>query len=462
MPEVNPKQPETLQLAVAGAIEKKNTDWKMVILCRDPKSRALGEVVRMPIREAVDIVQDLPDWIRANHGSGEFSVRLANGAGTEEAEYTYRIFGAPPYNTGMHRTGGDGGKSKDEGTTSILAQFVLKALESKDGDPLKYMEAMAGMFERMRPQEGGTDEFRDKVLSTLMDNFFVQKQNMFADLRDAMEFAKTMQPQIPPEDPTTAILSSIAPMLTALITNRTGMSASQVMPGIVEQIQEIQQLAAAGDMQRVQAKLSGILGSAGLSPAGVALPHPGESQPRQIAGAHTSQAGAPEQGPQPQPTQSVTEDPHHTLVESMIQQFRDDIRSSVDPRIQANTLIGIIEYNRGLRAPHRLLAGLVNAGVDDYEREFERFCAAVPELAGNPQAKLALGTALTMLLLERHGEWQGEDEEDVQEDSDVDGSGPSGLRESGDGDGAPGDGAGPEEQSEGDGVQAGGVSQTAA
>ena len=453
MPDVNPKQPETLQLAIAKAIQAKNLDWKMVIFCRDPKSRALGEVVRMPVREAVNIAEDLPDWIRANHGAGEFSVRLANSAGTEEAEYTYRVFGAAPYNTGLGHTNKDGGKTqKDSDMTSVLVQFVMKSLESRNGDPIKYMEAMAGMLDRFRPSSGDSDPLRDRILSTLMDNFFVQKQNLFADLRDAMEFARTMQPQIPPEDPTVALLSSLAPMLTALVTSKTGMPVQQVMPNIMQQIASIpdHELAAiteSGDPGQIKSKIAQLMAGAGAIPQGVALPHPGASQPAQQA----QQAQSP-----PQP---AGPDPHHAVVDTMIEQFRKDIRSGVDPTVQANSLIAMISYNQGLEKPHRLFTGLVNAGPDEYEREFDRFCAAVPELAANSQASAALKMALTMMLVQRHG---SEDEDEMEEDDSIDASGSTGLRGNGYGERASADGAGPEQQDQPDGIQAGGPRQSQA
>jgi len=478
IPGLHPKQPDSLELAVAEAIQKQHLDWGLKIYYRPDKKPIRSSLVEIPLSDAADIVENIEAWLRSTYGAGHFIVNLFNKSGTGECEYHYEVGGAAPYRGKGGSKDGDGDsdglgtKGERQNMMTLVTTILMKLLDGKtNGDPL---DQALKLVELTRPQ--GADPFQQQMLSTLMDNFFVEKSNMFTNLREAMEAARAFAPQINEQDPTIAMIASLAPMVTAFIASRTGGAVQDVMPNVFQQLQAIpddQIKALASDPKKLKALMAKMAGGS-AAPSGVALPAPGQSTPPPVDSPRTQpvETETPLQQAPLQPIETTGPPPpdaHMGVIDTMVEQFRNDIRSHVDWGTVAGSLFGIVEYNRALPQPHRLFTGLVNATVDDYEREFSRFCAAVPELT-DQAAKQNLELSMTALLIERHAGSQDTEPveeldmepEEIRDERAADDDAPESSGVRGHGERPGGDGAIPEQPREADGVTVSGEAEQAA
>lgn len=476
IPGLHPKQPDSLELAVAEAIQKQHLDWGLKIYYRPDKKPIRSSLVEIPLSDATDIVENIEAWLRNTYGAGHFIVNLFNKSGTGECEYHYEVGGAAPYRGKGGSKDGDGdsdglgGKGERQNMMTLITTILMKLLEGRtNGDPV---ETALKIAELMRPQQGG--DFQERLLSSLVDNFFVEKQNKIQDMKDMVEMGRLFSPQIPEQDTTIALITALAPalgpVLGSMVAGKTGAAVQEIPPSVLQQLQAIpddQIKALAADPSRFKALIAQMAGGA-AAPSGVALPAPGQSAPQTPV--KPEEPTAPiQQAPQEQTAGPPPPDTHMAVVETMVEQLRNDIRSGVDWANVAGSLIGIVEYNRALAQPHRLFSALANATVENYQREFDRFCAAVPELA-DANKKQSLEAAMTTILIERHAASQDTEpveeldltpEETVDERrQDDDAPGTSGLRRDGDGPG--GDGAITQQPSEADGVPVSGETEQAA
>jgi hypothetical protein len=346
------------------------------------KSKYLAEI---PITDAVEIARDMEQALQAQFGGGDYEVLLCNRDAQVASRYPFSI-GGPSKRKNASDDEGAGGKSRQSDRqmlTAVLGKLADAALSSKSNSAddwhrtLELAKALKG--------DGSDKSFERELLGNLYNNFLVSKENTFDNAMKIIEVSRALQPQIEKEDPTTALINGLVPLVAQIAASRMSGAAPNLNH---EQLRQLQ-----AHIDALQQQGAGLPQTAGVS-----LPHPGESraaepQAEVPATSHTPDASPP--------------DPHMGVVDAMTEQFREDIRAGVDSQILAATLIGMIEYNRGLARPHRLFAGLVNATVETYEREFDRFCAAVPELAGDEAARRDLKMALTMILVERHQASQG-------------------------------------------------------
>lgn len=429
-PTVPAGQPGTPENAIRKAVEMRK-DWRVKLQCRAFGSQATIPVQDMSANDAYDLMGEGVENYLRGRGNGNWRLDVVDLEGTTKYSYKlpvgggekqYRPTGGKADGDGSGGGGGGGGTWKEMFMVQIEREKLqmAQAAEDRKGMQESINTLMLSQVESYKVQleaargSGGEGLLDNPVMmqlfTTMVNNMFVQKENFFANLKDALEFSRTLQPQITGESDTAALISSIAPLITAVVTSRGGATPQAIMPGIAQGLSSLtkeQLIALTYEPEKLRAYISTLPGGAAAAKPTVDLPQPGAlmaateaakdklTQPAETATSESYPAPGPgsDQAP-PVP------DPHLALVDSMLAQFRADITAGEPADYLARQLLGMVMYARSLPRSHRVLQGLVECEASALESEFNRFCAAVPELARDPERSLGLKLALIAALME--------------------------------------------------------------
>ncbi len=410
------KQPPTIERAVQEAAAKAQDGWKVKIHCKDLKGRAFVGVETISVQDAMELMlDDVDEYLRGGFGSGQFSLRVHNPLGVMTSSYSVNVGGTATYNParGTQGNGDGGGSSGNSGGGFNQKEMFQMMLDANKVNSEMMMKMAEGQMEFWKSQamNSGGDSVLDhpvmgQLIPTLFNNAFVQKENFFENLTQAMEFSKSLQPNIAAESDLASIMNMVGPIITALVASRGGGSVPQIVQGVQKSLQG-QSEAELNSLLRDPAALQKHIDKLKTQEIAktAALPQPGaQTDKTDRPDVTAQQASSPDEPGQhevkDQEQAANVPDPHLALADSMIAQFRADIDHGANPAALASSLMGIVQYCRTLETAPRVMVGLLQAkDLESLVQEYERFCAAVPELAGNPERIESLKTGLIAELM---------------------------------------------------------------
>jgi len=394
MPDLNPKQPETLKLCVAEYMRANPTAEAK--LYKHGKA-GYGQAGNIAIGDLAEYVDNIEDMIRDRWGGGEYHIRFYDGSGKEIARYHENVIG--PSKTKSEDNG------DNTGSSSVYKDLAMKALEGSM-NPTQNLKALAETMQMLQPQGNGNGEsgIIRELLTTLVNNTFIEKETALDNTQKVLEIAKALQPTIPPEDPTVAIAQSVIPLITAMMASKGGNSNA-----IMQALQSNPQLAG-----QIQSALSGT-----TQPKPQQLPEPGQ-QPGEPPQPPAKQPQLAPQDKKPMPAEAVPSS-DKSLIDDAVEKFRGHIREKVDADRLTQLFVSMVQLAQIWTPEHPLFKSLINEdNLDKLEHEFDRFCAAIPELVENEELKNQMKIRLAAMLMAVDMEQQDDIEEDENVSSEED------------------------------------------
>ena len=385
--DLNPKQPETLKLCVAEYM-KVNPTAEAKVFKKNGK-QGYGQEGNIIISDMAEYADSIEEMVRDRWGGGEFHVRFYDGSAKEYARYAFNVIGP-------NKTKSDSDNGDNTGSSNIYKDLAMKALEGSM-NPTQNLKTLAETMQMLQPKGDGEGSIVRELLATLVNNVFIEKETALDNTQKVLEIAKALQPTIPPEDPTVAIAQSIIPLIAAMMASKNGNSNA-----IMQTLQSNPALAG-----QLQSALSGTVQQ---------LPEPGQQPgPSTQTPARQPQLAPQEKTPPAEAVSSQPED-DKSLIDDAVKKFRKHIREKTDADRLTQLFISMVQLAQIWTPEHPLFKSLINENnLDKLEHEFDRFCAAIPELSNNEELKKQMKIRLAAMLMTA-----GIDQEDIEsEDEDV-------------------------------------------
>jgi hypothetical protein len=391
----------------------------------------------MSITDANQIVrQDPAGYCRNAWGGGTFVMEIFDDIERLRATYTYPVGGALQYyplakgsGDSGNGTGTGGGGSNKQIIEFLMAEradvraLELKKLEVDSQREARLYEANAQRDERYIQLIAGnnTGGLQDEITSLLINNYFTDKQNSVANMREVMQLAQSLQPQVQGEDTMTQMLGMVTSIATAFLsrgTSATPALAQNAVSSYIDKVpkEEIAAMLANKSAEEITEFIGQLTGTVapGLADRSVSLPPPGapavdtpQAEARQTGSAKETKETPAEPGEDLvpagiSPAVPGPPDPHLKVTDKMIDQFRADVRARSPVSSVAMSLLGIVSYATSMVEPPEVLRGLVEVTEETFLDVFSQFCERVPELAGDPEYAEALRDALIDQLVAVH------------------------------------------------------------
>jgi len=392
------RQPKTLKMAVADYMQHYPDAEIKVIAQGRQKQRVAGYI---PISQAAEHIDRIEELIKDEFGGGDYRLVLYDPVGNQYGTYNVGVMGKSNF-TQLDEAGqlrGSDGK--------FLQEIGIESIKSAM-NPAGQLEGLAKVMQALQPPR--EDSFQKELMSVMLNNWFTDKENQFEKLQQAMEMVKALQPTVQPEDPTTAIITAFAPLLTQMIAARQGGGANPVL----QQLMQNPQIA-----QAMQAQL------AGGEQATPQLPEPGEQDAPQL-----SEPGEQMQKPDPQ-GESTPPSPVNAAVES----FRAHIRGGATAEKLTPMFLGMVGLARAWEPGHELFADFIDeTDWDKLAEAFDKFCGAIPELAQNAELQQQMKIAIATMLLTQGDDYidqETREDQNAKTEPDQDGEWPDEDRELG-------------------------------
>lgn len=360
------RQPKTLKLAVAAFLE--HYPESLIKVFKLGKARSRKVAGQVPIREAAEHIDEIEEYIKALYGGGDFQLVLYDPVGNEFASYRIGVMGKSQFpemeDQGTGRAG-DGTFLKDIG-----AEAIKNAM-----NPATQLEGFAKILQMLQPKSD--NGFEKELMSVLINNHFEKQENQFSNLQQALEVVKTLQPTVQPEDPTVALITSLAPLMIQMVASKQGGS----LPPNVQAL--LQHPAVAQALTTAQAEVAG-------APQAAALPEPGEEK---------------------QPEAQQAGDADSPVITSAMTSFREHIKQGTPTNKLTEMFLSMVGLARAWQPDHVLFAPFI--GEEDWGKlseAFDAFCNAIPELAENAALRQEIKLMVATMLLTEEAE-QPEEEE---------------------------------------------------
>ena len=248
------------------------------------------------------------------------------------------------------------------------------------GNMLETMKAMSEMTKEDR-------EFKTELMVGLLNNALSGQSNDLDNAMKLLEFTKTMQPVVEPQDGMMSLLQGILGPLVASSMSGGG----NPLAALAKLPQAPTQLAPPGQRQ----------GAAPLvaSPP-VRIPE-GDSRDHRVV----------EQGYQPSGTAPEVEldDPHKAFYGMTINPFRLAVTGGATAEQLGNMILGIVATARQWQSqdPHPMIAQLMTASTPEtLSAGFDTFCSAIPEISQKPAQQAEIKLYLTSVLTRAYQQQQ--------------------------------------------------------
>lgn len=309
-------------------------------------------------------------------GNGNFIIQLQQPDGRLVKEFQFAV----GKQKGAKSFGSDD-SSKSGGYSSQILDTVKAVAEifkgqSQGGNGSKdIVEAVKAVSELTKDSR----DMQTEMMSILLQNALSERNSPIQELREIMEFSRTLQPQVQHEDGLTALLQ----------TGLTSLLASQGGSNPLAAISALGKMATPPGQGQVQATPL-----ASTPPAQI----PEAQQDHRVV--PQQQAGSQASGPAP-------EDPQTAFYNLTILPFRRAVTAGATPEQLGNLILGILGTAKQWTPsnPHPLVAELVNAVTPtQLSAGFDTFCSAIPELKSNAELQGKIKDYLGEVLKRSYGQ----------------------------------------------------------
>lgn len=342
------------------------------------KGKYLAEI---PIAEAVEVARNMEESLKEQFGGGSYQVSLCNQNTEVKSKHSFDIAG--PAKGRRQSSDDESSRGKSNSDRELLATVLGKLADAAIGNRASGSDDFQRTLELAQVLKGdGSDkEFERQIFSLLYENSLSDKESSFDHAMKIIEMSRALQPNIEKDDTMTAIINGVAPLLGQVFAAK--MSGAKPNPN-TQQISQLQ-----GNLQSSQEQQT-LLPRPGGSVEPVSSESPGA--PAEAVGGTPASPSA--QAPATRPN------PHHKMIDDIIEEIRKDLRGEIDEVVIAQKFLGLIQFADAFTAddPHPLLRGILTSTPETVNQEFFRFCAAIPELHGDPDRIQRIGIRLLNLI----------------------------------------------------------------
>lgn len=392
---------KTFPAAVKDLAEK-DRDGKVVIYEKaGVRSRYLDEI---SILDATDIAPDVERAISEQYGGGNYQLCLVKSDSELVDKYQYSIAGQPKgrrsnallSDTESRREKTTGSEERYYRVLEKLADVAIGGRSSAD-DWQRTLE-----LARELRGDGSDKDFQREVMGVLLSNVVEGKGSDFDNALRIIELSNSLRPEIQKEDPLTALIGGILPLITQLAMSRKGGGQPQLDPEQRQQLQAyLGQLQGADALQHPPA------------PGGTEQTQAPTWPPR--AGETAAQAQQP---PESEPAASEPSDQTVSIIDSvLVPQFRQRIRQKAPPSELAYEIVKLIQTAAIWDPEHALFKDLINeSDLQKLNAAIDKFLAAMPELIENGELTAQVKAELARITIAMLGMDEGEEKEAATDD----------------------------------------------
>lgn len=193
IPETDPEQPETLELAIMQAqAEGRYPYWKLKVFHKGRTGipRVIDQIY---LTDEAETARDISNYMRTKFGSGEFEVRVYDENKIEKGRYKYRLGGAPEY---IHPSDGDKrSRTSWQSQMLTLIEGLIDSRASRMDSTVSLVDYARRMMDHA--QARNRRDYNLRLLAELLHKSSMAKRGLFRELRATMESAGVLptQPQ---------------------------------------------------------------------------------------------------------------------------------------------------------------------------------------------------------------------------------------------------------------------------
>lgn len=411
------KQPPTLIMGLAK-YSKDHSTFPLKVIYVNPKNFASQPILKTTVGQFVTVAEDVEGWLRETYGAADYKIGIFNHKGEEVGIYDVPVGGQKAF-----RPAGVGGPadpnndpSRKSGKVSEIIELftAVKTLSPEPDNTFKEV-----MVEYMKSAMAGNgpskvEELFHEMVVAQFNNNQSMKETEIDRIKSTLELTQLLAPKVPTDDIASSLIQSAPALLTAFASMRGGggpavnvMAPMAALPpspaagGIdMNALATLAQSLPDNIIASLPADQRNAIAQLKNSQAGVSLPRPGSGEPTAPGTGSVSETSvAPRSETPPVPSPPSAQD-YTGMVDSMVDGIRGDLRSGVPDTEVAKKILSMITWARGFTSeePHRLLAGIMSATDETGEREFRRFCAAIPELHQSPERIDSIGVEIMELI----------------------------------------------------------------
>jgi len=312
----------------------------------------------------------------ATCGNGEFVIQLQEINGKLVREFVFAVGKVKTLRQASDDTTRQGSSSQFLEGMKMVAEILKPA---GGGNMIETMKAMSEMTKEDR-------EFKTELMVGLLNNALGGQSNDLDNAMKLLEFTKTMQPVVEPQD---GMMSLLQAVLGPLVASSMG-GGGNPLAALAKLQQAPSQLAPPGQRQ-------------GAAPLAASPP----VQNPEGDGTGNRDHRVVEQGYQP--SGAASDDPHQAFYGMTINPFRQAITAGATVEQLGGMILGIVGAARQWQSqnPHPMIAQLMTASTPEtLSAGFDTFCSAIPELSQKPAQQAEIKAYLTSVLTRAYQQQQ--------------------------------------------------------
>lgn len=361
-----PQKRKTFPAAISDLAEN-DPQGKVVIYERHGAKNLY--IDQIPVLDALDIAADIESTLSDEYGGGEYQLSLVKSDSELVENHNFSIAGPPK--------GRDDGSESKRGMKNnpdrdMLTQMIGKLADAaigRQGSSGEEFERSLRLAKELHGGDADIKEMQKDFMAMSIQNLMTPKETQIEEFLKIYQMIQQIQPTLQPDDPMSAVISGLMPLLGQIVGAKMSGGAAKPSPAQLQQIQGYLEQAGVDPavLQGLQQQPGQQLSSAGMA----AVPKPGEaSQPEAI-------------------------------MENLILQFRQSILAGAPPETLARQIVNLTD-NALLWTPQNpppVLRGLIYAMTTaEYQVEIKKFFAAIPELAGNAELQAQIISELIKII----------------------------------------------------------------